>query len=138
MTGGEFGNGLRDVLLPNRTDEEIKLQLVRIENTICERRGSKLQELQKLENKQFAVEEKARAIVMEEDYKRRRSGMDDILGLAERKEDSTVTEEGEIDKRVPSRSEGEYVKATLDHVLGLVEESEEQRRKRELDEALGL
>src|SRR5579859_1166389 len=45
----EIDDSLRDVLLPNRTNEEVKLQLVRIEETIKERRGTKLSQLEKEE-----------------------------------------------------------------------------------------
>src|SRR5271167_3197475 len=50
----DVADGLRDILLPNRTAQEVKLQLVRIEETIREkRRGSKLLELQEEENELF-------------------------------------------------------------------------------------
>lgn len=53
--------------------------------------------------------------------------MDDILGLTAVSSD--LTQEGGEDK---------IVKGSLDQGLGLMEETVEQRRKRELDEALGL
>ena len=127
----DVDDGLRDVLLPNRTAKEVKLQLVRIEKTIREkRRGSKLLELQEEENEKFIVEEKERVIEMQKDYQRRRRGMDDILGLTTRDNDLSQEEEG--------KDENKIVKASLDQSLGLIEETVEQRRKRELDEALGL
>jgi hypothetical protein len=139
MKGEDIDNGLREVLLPNRTKGEVKLQLEWIEKTMKERRGGKLLELRKDEEELFVMEEKQRAVEMEKDYKRRRSELDDILGLAERKGDTTVVErEDEIGNRTTESHESKSVKETLDKVLGLVEESEEEWRKRELDEALGL
>ena len=124
----DIDDGLRSVLLPNRSAKEVKLQIVRIDETVREkRRGSKLLELQEEENERFVVEEKERVIDMEKDYKRRRRGMDDILGLTAVSSD--LTQEGGEDK---------IVKGSLDQGLGLMEETVEQRRKRELDEALGL
>jgi len=126
----DVDDGLRDVLLPNRTAKEVKLQLVRIEKTIREkRRGSRLLELQEEENEKFIVEEKERVTEMQKDYQRRRRGMDDILGLTTRDNDLS---EGE------GKDENKIVKASMDQSLGLIEETVEQRRKRELDEALGL
>jgi hypothetical protein len=124
----DVDDGLRSVLLPNRSAKEVKLQIIRIDETIREkRRGSKLLELQEEENERFVVEEKERVIDMEKDYKRRRRGMDDILGLTAGSTD--LAQEGAEDK---------IVKGSLDQGLGLIEETVEQRRKRELDEALGL
>ena len=124
----DIDDGLRSVLLPNRSAKEVKLQMVRINETVREkRRGSKLLEFQEEENERFVVEEKERVIDMEKDYKRRRRGMDDILGLTAVSSD--LTQEGGEDK---------IVKGSLDQGLGLMEETVEQRRKRELDEALGL
>jgi hypothetical protein len=139
MKGEDIDNGLREVLLPNRTEGEVKLQLDRIEKKMKEKRGSKLLELRTEEDELFVVEEIQRAVEMEKDYKRRRNELDDILGLAERNRDTTVGErEDEIGSRATESHESRSVKATLDKVLGLVEESQEERRKRELDEALGL
>lgn len=135
MRGPEIDNRLREVLLPNRTEEEVRLQLARVDKTIRERYGGKLRDLQDEENLRFAEEEELRAVEVEKDYKRRRKGMDDILGLDERR----TAEFSAIDHvESPQCRDGETVKASLDLVLGLVEESTEQRRKRELDQALGL
>lgn len=126
----DIDGGLRDVLLPNRTAKEVKLQLVRIEENIREKkRGKKLLELQEKENKLFVVEEKERFIEMEEDYKRRRRGMDDILGLTVVGDDLSQGER---------EDENKTDKGSLGQGLGQIEETVEQRRKRELDEALGL
>jgi hypothetical protein len=132
---------LRDVLLPNRTNEEVKLQLVRIERTIKERRGSKLLELEKEERELFKEEEKVRVVEMEKDIQRRKRGLDDVLGLDSYSgdhEDNGLAFLSETQTR-----HKEDPKESLDRVLGLgaVEqpgETDEQRRKRELDEALGL
>jgi hypothetical protein len=130
--GDEIDDGLRDVLLPSRTNEEVKAQLARIELTIRERRGSKLQELEREENELFVEEERVRIGEMEEDVKRRRMGMDEILGL-----DDGPGNQRPVSAYVETRT-GDDIKNSLDQVLGLIGESEEQRRKRELDEALGL
>jgi hypothetical protein len=137
MKDGEVDNDkLKDILLPNRTREEIKLQLVKIEKTDRERRrGSKLEELQKEEEKLFNLEEMERVMEIE----KRRSGLDNVLGLSGTKADVTRPEEvREAGSMISEEREGESIKASLDQILGLVGESEEQRRKRELDEALGL
>src|SRR5271170_5043472 len=132
----DINAGLKDVLLPNRTEEEVRLQLARIERTKRDkRRGSKLEDLVKIEKEEFDKDEKVRVEEMEEDYKRRRKGLDDILGLeGKKREDVTVDDWRELTVKI----EGHDVKSSLDQVLGLSGESEEQRRKRELDEALGL
>jgi hypothetical protein len=135
--GDEIDDGLRDVLLPSRTNEEVKAQLARIEVTIRERRGSKLEELEKEENELFVEEERVRIGEMEEDVKRRRMGMDDILGLDKRAADHGTGNQRHVSARLETRK-GDDVKNSLDKALGLFEESAEQRRKRELDEALGL
>jgi len=74
---------------------------------------------------------------MEEDYKRRRKGLDDILGLEVKneQEDGVAIDDW---REATVKIESHDVKSLLDQVLGLSGESEEQRRKRELDEALGL
>jgi len=73
---------------------------------------------------------------MEEDYKRRRKGLDDILGLEVKEwKDGVVIDDL---REATVKIEGHDVKRSLDQVLGLSGRSEEQRRKRELDEALGL
>ena len=116
----------------------MRLQLARIERTKRDkRRGSKLEDLAKIEREEFERDEKVRVEEMEEDYKRRRKGLDDILGLEIKRE---AEEELAVDdwRASLAKIEGQDVKSSLDQVLGLSGESEEQRRKRELDEALGL
>ena len=101
---------------------------------VLERRRGKLLELQKDEEDEFALAEKERAIEKDKNYKRRREEMDETLCLASLgKPNGTSMEEDLSGKRG-----NEDVKVSLDLVLGLVEETVEQRRKRELDEALGL
>lgn len=39
VQGNDIDESLRDVLLPNQTNEEVKLGLVQLEKTIRERRG---------------------------------------------------------------------------------------------------
>jgi hypothetical protein len=137
MKGEDMDSGLRDVLLPNRTEEEVRLQLARVKKNNHEsRKRSKLLDLQKEESEKFVVEEQERNVQMEKDYQRRRRGMDDILGLATT--EHAHNDESEIGDKLPERRKGNTVKASLDQVLGLVVESEEQRKRRELDEALGL
>jgi hypothetical protein len=124
------------VLLPNRTEEEIRVQMGGMERTKRDkRRGPKLEDLEKLERQEFEKEDKVRVEEIEEDYKRRRRALDDILGLDVVKRE-VGQEEGEWRKFV--KMEGQDVKSSLDLALGLSTESEEQRRKRVLDEALGL
>ena len=145
-------DALREILLPGRTREEVALQLVRIEDTIKEkeRRGGKLESLRKDEEEEFEVVEKVRRVEREEDRKVRAAGLDNILGLgATRTEeaDETSAVEGKESVRMSGRR-GNDVMSALDQVLGLQEiaqretgeqeEPEEQRRKRGLDEALGL
>jgi hypothetical protein len=130
--GEEIDSGLREVLLPNRTDVAVQRQLARVENTIRERRGSKLKELQKEENILFVEEEKVKMVEMEKDRKRRREGMDDLLGL-----DDDRTQAGGLENK-EAWAGNEDAKVSLDQALGLFEESEEQRRRREFDAALGL
>ena len=139
MKGDDDIDGrLRDVLLPNRTVKEVKLQLARVEETIRERRGGKLLELQEEENERFVAEEKERMIEMEKDYERRRRGMDNILGLAPEGNESTQGET-DIGKGLSREGESKHARTSLDQQdLGLIEETVEQRRRRELDEALGL
>ena len=94
-----------------------------------------MEDLVKIEKEEFDKDEKVRVEEMEEDYKRRRKGLDDILGLeGKMQEDVAVDDWRELTVKI----EGHDVKSSLDQVLGLSGESEEQRRKRELDEALGL
>src|SRR5271170_2682899 len=133
----DINGGLKDVLLPNRTEEEVRLQLARIERTERDkRRVSKLEDLARIEKEEFEKDEKVRVEEMEEDYKRRRKGLDDILGLEIKHEEENLAVD---DWRTPLvKSEGRDVKSSLDQVLGLSRESEEERRKRELDEVLGL
>src|SRR5271170_4069473 len=135
----DINAGLKDVLLPNRTEEEVRLQLARIERTKREkRRGSKLEDLENIEKEEFERDEKVRVEEMEEDYKRRRKGLDDILGLEVKKEQKEEDVAVGDWRELTVKSEGHDVKSSLDQVLGLSGEYEEQRRKRELDEALGL
>lgn len=133
----DINGGLRDVLLPNRTEEEVRFQLARIERTKRDkRRGSRLENLAKIESEEFERDEKVRVEEMEDDYKRRRKGLDDILGLEIKHEEENLAVD---DWRTPLvKIEGRDVKSSLDQILGLSRESEEARRKRELDEALGL
>jgi hypothetical protein len=129
--------GLRNLLLPNRSAEEVKLQMVRIEKAIRERRRSKLQELKDEESKLFAEDEKTLAIENEKDRERRKTSLDAALGLdtaASTSEPSPQINEG----RISDIRGSEEIKASLDQALGLVEETDEQRRKRQLDEVLGL
>src|SRR5271170_4284754 len=132
----DINAGLKDVLLPNRTEEEVRLQLARIERTKRDkRRGSKLEDLVEIEKEEFERDEKVRVEKMEEDYKRRRKGLDDILGLEIKHEKEDEEDLAVDDWRTPFvKIEGQDVKSSLDQVLGLSGESEEQRRKRELDE----
>ena len=132
--------GLKDVLLPNRTEEEVRLQLARIERTKRDKRrgSSKLEDLVKVEREQFERDEKVRMEEMEEDYKRRRKGLDDILGLEVKREEEEGDFGGDDWRTQLIKVEGQDVQSSLDQVLGLSGESEEQRRKRELDQALGL
>jgi len=126
--GDDLDNSLRDVLLPNRTPEEVKLKLLRIEKSRQERRGSKLLDLKREEDELFE-EEKKRVVDIEKDYDRRRKGMDEILGLGGERNEEKVDE---------VKHEGRDVKASLDEALGLVKDSVDKQEKRELDEALGL
>lgn len=137
---GEFDDGLRDVLLPNRTNEEVQAQLARVENTIRKKRASrKLEDLEKEESELFVLEERHRMEEMVKDIKQRRLGLDNVLGLDELSAGNGST----YARSVRDTRESKYdtdVKSSLDQALGLglVEESAEQRLKRELDEALGL
>jgi hypothetical protein len=132
----DINAGLKDVLLPNRTEEEVRLQLARIERTKRDKTsGSKLEDLVKIEKEEFDKDEKVRVEEMEEDYKRRRKGLDDILGLEGKKQEEVAVDDW---RELTVKIEGRDVKSSLDQVLGLSGESEEHRRKRELDEALGL
>jgi hypothetical protein len=141
IRGAEIDDSLRDVLLPNRKNEEVKLQLARLEKTIKERRGSKLAELEKQEGERFKEEEKARLLEMQNDMQRRKRGLDDVLGLH-----SYAGEHGETSFSFLTETqthENENPKDALDRVLGLggvgqPSETDEQRRKREFDEALDL
>jgi hypothetical protein len=105
---------------------------MRIEDTIREKSGRKLQELEMEENELFVKEEKIRSEEMERDVKRRRVGMDDLLGLDDERPKLDGIEAKE------ARFDATNFKFSLDDALGLVEESEEQRTRRELDTALGL
>ena len=134
-TGSELDDELRDLLLPNRTKQEVLLQLARVEKTVRERR-SKLHELQTQENAELAEMEKDRAEKLEEDNNRRRKEMDIILGLAHTRR-KVADDDHKSDLQPVNRGKN-TIKASLDQALGLVEESKEQRRKREIDEALGL
>lgn len=138
----EIDDYLRDLLLPHRTNEEVKLQLVRIEQTIKERRGSKLLELGKEEIELEKEEEKVRVQEMEKDIQRRKRGLDDVLGLDSYIEGKNKDGDFAFGSETQTR-EKEHAKQSLDRVLGLRTlkesgETDEQRRKRELDEALGL
>jgi hypothetical protein len=141
VQGDDIDESLRDVLLPNRTNEEVKLGLVQLEKTIRERRGRKLRELEKQEEEMYEEEEKARAVEREKDNQRRRQELDDILGLA-----TYSGDQGDGDRFFRNETntrQTENAKDSLDRVLGLTQtegsgETYEQRRKRELDEALGL
>ena len=133
--GGDMDVELRNVLLPNRSAEEIRLQLARVEKTIQERRRTRLRELQEAENTEFAEEQKARAIEREKDFQRRRTGLDQHLGLGVLPSEVAIED---VESRAPVKQEDEIVRASLDQALGLVEESADQRRRRELEEALGL
>jgi hypothetical protein len=130
--GDEFDEGLRDLLLPKRSTMEVKFQLARIEDTIRKKSGRKLDELEMEENELFVKEEKIRSEEMERDVKRRRVGMDDLLGLDD--------ERSKLDgiQAKEARFDATNFKFSLDDALGLVEESEEQRTRREMDTALGL
>lgn len=141
VKGDDIDESLRDVLLPNRTNEEVKLQLVRLEKTIKERRGSKLTQLEKEETELYIEEEKSRAAEMENDIQRRKRGLDDILGLVAYSGEQV--DRDRLFKGETQSGENENAKDSLDRVLGLAQaeglgETDEQRKKRELDEALGL
>lgn len=141
VQGDDIDDSLRDVLLPNRTNEEVKLQLVRLERTIKERRGSRLTELEKQENELYKEEERARVVEMEKDIQRRKKGLDDILGLVaysgeHEDQDRSFTDDTRTREKEDARD-------SLDRVLDIAQaegsgETHEQRKKRELDEALGL
>ena len=136
MNDEDINGGLKDVLLPNRTEEEVRLKLASTKRTgRVKRMGSKLEDLEKSEREQFEKEEKVRLDEMEDDYMRRRNGLDAVLGLSVKMETEVVDD----DQEDPIfKMESKDVKSTLDQVLGLSGESEEHRRKQRLDEALGL
>jgi hypothetical protein len=135
----EVDDDLRDILLPNRSFEEVKAQMARVESTIRKRRkNSKLQDLEKEENEFFVLEEGRRMEEMENDIKERRTGLDNVLGLTKLSGDYGAANAQSVHDIRESRGAND-VKSSLDQALGLgVEESEEQRLMRELDEALGL
>ena len=127
MKGNELDAALREVLLPGRSVEEIKLQLARVEKTIRERRGNRLQELQRMEDAEAAERERARI-----------QEMDQLLGLNDLEKEVSVKEEDIDDSWIRQYRDEERVRRSLDQALGLIEESKEQQAKRGLDEALGL
>lgn len=134
MKGTEIDATLREVLLPNRSPEEIRLQLVRVERTIRERRGTKLQDLANAEEAEFVAAEKVRVLEVQRDLKRRREGLDHVLGLIP--ENFMVVKEE--DSMASLQRDEQQIRASLDQALGLAGESKEQQARRELDEALGL
>lgn len=131
--GGEIDSGLRDVLLPSRTAEEIKFQLSKLGDNPRQRRKSKLEALEKEEAAAFDEEERQRAEEKNKQVQRAKTGLDNILRL------SNVAVDADGDSAQDTEpAKVEDVKASLDQILGLAGESEQERRKRELDELLGL
>jgi hypothetical protein len=127
------GPELRDILLPNRTKEEINAQLEKLRDTTGRAKRTKLLRLEKEEAKEF-----------EKENERWKKELDKILGLGNVTQDEGPNDHAGI---VQINKEGESVAVerhgassarALDQALGLVKETEAEKRKRELDEALGL
>jgi hypothetical protein len=131
--GGD-DKGLREILLPNRTLEEINAQLLRLDESARGRRKSKLEELEREETAAFDEEVKLRVEEKDRDIQRAKNGLDSILGLSSTSGAPVVAGE---EKRIV-KEEVENVKASMDQILGLAVETEQERKKRELDQLLGL
>ena len=130
----EINDGLRDVLLPNRTASEIEAGLAKLDDSARARKGSKLHELEKQESDALIEEERIKAVERDKEVERAKSGLDSVLGLSrssEQAKDIIAMKDNEKEK-------GEDIKVSLDHILGLSVESDTERRKRHLDETLGL
>jgi len=128
------GRELRDILLPNRTEEEITTQLRKLGGPNGKAKRSKLQELEKEEAEEF-----------EKDNELRKEELDKIFGLGRHTGDEGTADHvknGNCDeekKQLMEKGDTSSVKASLDQFLGLVPETEEkEKRKRALDQALGL
>jgi len=126
---------LRAILLPNRSEEEINAQLRKLGSSTGKAKRTKLQELEKEEAEEF-----------EKDSEWRKEELDKILGLGMHKGDEGANNcagNGDCDREEkPSvgRHDTSSVKASLDRFLGLVPEpmDEKEKRRRALDQALGL
>jgi hypothetical protein len=127
------GGELRDILLPNRTEQEINVQLRKLKDHSWKSKRTKLQELEKEESEE-----------LEKANERRKKNLDDLLDRGNEVGDAGPTvsaqEEGKDRKEEHTEEKRDVaaVRASLDQVLGLAPETEEQKRKRALDEALGL
>jgi hypothetical protein len=124
------GGELRDVLLPNRTEQEITVQLRKLKDHSGKSKRTKLQELEKEESEE-----------LEKANERRKKNLDELLDRSNEIGDAGPIQVADKDgekEHTEEKSDVTSVKASLDQVLGLAQETEEQKRKRALDEALGL
>jgi len=129
------GGELRDILLPNRSEGEINTQLRKLGGSTGKSKRTKLQELEKEEAEEF-----------EKDNEWRKEELDKILGLGMHKGEEGTADcagNGNFDrekKQSMEKHDTSSVKAALDQVLGLVPEPEDEKKKRRraLDQALGL
>ena len=128
MKGSDIDCGLRDLLLPNRTDEEVTSRISKLKEANRENAGRKLFDLEREETEQLLKLGKQSEIEREEDIKRRRKGMDDILGLGK-----VVLEL--IERQTETSSESEVVEATVDTTFSVVEEISERNRHLDDDTA---
>jgi hypothetical protein len=129
----DVGGELRDIMLPHRTEQEINVQLRKLKDQSGKSKRTKLQQLEKDE-----LEE------LEKANERRKKNLDELLDRGNGIEDAgpigSAQEEGKNgeDEHTEEKRDVASVKASLDHVLGLTPETEEEKRKRALDDALGL
>ena len=72
-------------------------------------------------------------IAREKDIQRAKADLDNFLGLTSGADTRGSNELDKVDQ-----SKAEYIKASLDQILGLSVEMEHERKQRELDETLRL
>ena len=130
---GTVGGEVRDILLPNRTEEEIQVRMRKFKDQSAKLKRTRLLDLEKQESEE-----------LEREIERRKKNLDELLDrgndvwaggpVGSAREGDTEGKEGNAE----NKREVTSAQTSLDKILGLMQETAEQKRKRALDEALGL